>query len=545
MKRLLLLLLIPIALNLVVCVVGAERKVEIESRLEIPTFWSDFAFIEWYLTVNLTEPNLDMKMLIPGDVVTMDLNTSFELSSIAKELDSSENHTRFYIETPLPIGVLSGDFPDDEYAANYFIGCNFITQNASIDLGGNIPGPTDNYQVSWTLSSDPNFSEVVSQLPSPALTDLNNITHWLRLRLHIFHRPQFHEYLGILMKQVPSSLEVFGWIVALLVYGRICYDSISNRSIISKSIILVEHLVLPISIAVIVFIPVYILALQPFEAPLTIPIVGRRLVDVLYLYIVILAIGVVLRVASSDKVFQGKIESQDETEEQKNGEFAKTSGRKSKRMRVLSIALALWIISPLLFGMSNLLHFLSNPNESRLLAQVVAAISLWTAIVTQFFIIAETKELKTMASDQEVQNWKKDSNSGMFKLQYEQLNAEIRGRDNLTIIAGSIMVTASLLLLGILLELRGKINLDSGVLLIFASLGIYSIWLLCFNLTSRYLNRLEWDRLHAMEEARDFKLHGLIYDQVKTKKWWKYGRRFVWLYFFYILSIASLLALLV
>ena len=48
--------------------------------------------------------------------------------------------------------------------------------------------------------------------------------------------------------------------------------------------------------AMIVFVPVYILALHEFEAPLIIPKVEQDLVNILYLYLGIMAIGIFFRV---------------------------------------------------------------------------------------------------------------------------------------------------------------------------------------------------------------------------------------------------------
>lgn len=283
----------------------ASNSIAIKSQLEIATFWSDFVFIKWYFRANLNEPNLNMTMLIPGDVLKENFSSG-TIFNIDKELDPLTNYTTFSLESPLPLGTISDDFPNDRYEANYFIGCNFLSPNHLIDLGGVIPGPTDNYQASWELRTDPTFKDRVLTLPLFALNGLQDLTHWFRLHLSIFHRPVFQEYMEILVKQVPSTLKLFGVLLAILVFGFVFCDYATSRSLRSKRINLIELLIIPVSAAIIVFVPIYILALHAFETPLTIPKVEQSLIDVLYVYLIIALAGIFLRVISSKPDLQDK-----------------------------------------------------------------------------------------------------------------------------------------------------------------------------------------------------------------------------------------------
>jgi hypothetical protein len=270
----------------------------ITSRLEIVTFWSDFVSVKWYLKVNLSDPNIRMVMIIPEDVIKGNLSAA-GVFQIDKESDQLTNYTTFLIEGPIPLGILSDDFPNDKYEANYFIGCNFLSQNSSIGLGGSIPGPNDNYQASWSLSIDTNFTSRLHEIPAFALNDIGNMTCWLKLNLSIFHRPPFPTFVGVLVNQVPLWLGIFGCILAVAVFPSICYDLARSRSRKSKRLTMIEGVVVPISAAVIVFIPVYLLALHTFEAPLMMIKAENKLVDLLYLYLAILVIGTVFRVVFS------------------------------------------------------------------------------------------------------------------------------------------------------------------------------------------------------------------------------------------------------
>jgi hypothetical protein len=272
----------------------ANGSLTITSRLEIDTFWSDFVSLKWYLIVNLSDPNIRMVMIIPEDVITGNLSSA-GVYQMPKGFDSVTNLTTFSIEGPVPLGTLSDDFPNDKYEANYFIGCNFLSQNSTFELGGNIPGPTDNYQASWSLRNDNTFASQVNQIPSFALNDIGNVTCWLKLSLSIFHRPPFASFVGVLVNQVPLWLGIFGGFMAAATFASIAYDLLHSRPRRSKRVTMIEGIIIPISAAVIVFVPVYLLALHAFEAPLLTMKVENNLINLLIVYVAILVVGIALR----------------------------------------------------------------------------------------------------------------------------------------------------------------------------------------------------------------------------------------------------------
>ena len=143
-----------------------------------------------------------------------------------------------------------------------------------------------------------------------------------------------------------------------------------------------------------------------------------------------------------------------------------------------------------------------------------------------------------------------------YRLEYEQLSEGIRSRDSVAIIAGTILITASILLLATTIELKFTkcINAQMEVLMVLASLSIYVIWLLCFNLTSKIVNNFGYRRLEKMEEVGcseegSFEgltcgIHHFYREQVENTRW-KHVRRLVWLFFFWALVAISIMVLLI
>ena len=218
--------------------------------------------------------------------------------------------------------------------------------------------------------------------------------------------------------------------------------------------------------------------------------------------------------------------------------------RKNKKPKLL-IAL----VYSLLFSALLLISIKMHPNAESMYASI--AFLTWAIIVTIIFLhMEELKNEKEVSKnekrrrEQDEENWKKDTK--FFKLQYEQLNAKLRNRYNLNIVAGSILITASMILFGTLIELQFNQKIDFGieVLMITVIVVIYSIWFICFHLTHRRLHHLELERLRKMEKIGNFRLHSYVLNQIRDEKWWNYGRRPFWLYFFYILTVGSIIILL-
>ena len=133
-------------------------------------------------------------------------------------------------------------------------------------------------------------------MPHFALEDIKNITSWYRLDLIIFHRSTFPQFVNTLINQIPLVLNSLGVLLVALIFLPITYTAIKNRSIKSSRITLIEGIVIPISISVLVFIPIYLIAIHPFEEPLMIMEVENKILTPLYTFLGILFIAIIFRV---------------------------------------------------------------------------------------------------------------------------------------------------------------------------------------------------------------------------------------------------------
>ncbi len=133
------------------------------------------------------------------------------------------------------------------------------------------------------------------------------------------------------------------------------------------------------------------------------------------------------------------------------------------------------------------------------------------------------------------------TSSEAFKIQYEQISANIRSRDNMSIVSGTILITASVVLLASFAELvsRGTIDFNIRIAVVTASLAIYSIWLLGFDMTTNKIDDMCYSKLRKMEREADPRLniHFDMRARLHGKKWYEWGRRKVWLYLFWVLIL--------
>ena len=136
----------------------------------------------------------------------------------------------------------------------------------------------------------------------------------------------------------------------------------------------------------------------------------------------------------------------------------------------------------------------------------------------------------------------------LFNLEYVQISEGIRSRDNMTMVAGTILVATSTLILGACIQLVSETEIDirMKILMISASLAIYTIWLIPFYATSSKLNNLAYWRLQRMEEFNQFKLHRFFNEQLERKENvnWINIRRLGWLIFYWLLIFISIFILL-
>ena len=128
----------------------------------------------------------------------------------------------------------------------------------------------------------------------------------------------------------------------------------------------------------------------------------------------------------------------------------------------------------------------------------------------------------------------------LFSMQYEQVNEAVRSRENVTVVVGSLFVTASVLLMSSAAD-----PLQTGSvrqMLVLASLALYSIWLLAFSLPANMLSSMELFQLRQMEKKTQNKInmHTYLWEKVKNAGWYKVLRRQIWIAPFWVLVIACI-----
>lgn len=130
-------------------------------------------------------------------------------------------------------------------------------------------------------------------------------------------------------------------------------------------------------------------------------------------------------------------------------------------------------------------------------------------------------------------------NEDLFILQYEQISEGIRSRDSVTIVAGTILITASLLLLNLGAQIQ---SFSIKLTIVLASLAIYTIWLIGHELTTKKVHNVDYSRLKEMEKNEDYKIniHTYRLKKVEGKIWWKPLRRKIWLWLLWVLIIVSI-----
>lgn len=132
----------------------------------------------------------------------------------------------------------------------------------------------------------------------------------------------------------------------------------------------------------------------------------------------------------------------------------------------------------------------------------------------------------------------------LFVLQYEQINERLRSREIMTVVVGSLFLTVSVLLMCSSVVLQQGANSILMYVLVFASLALYSIWLLAFNLPANTVSNGELFQLRQMEKKTENGLNMHTYLQnVKDKGRDKYFTRQIWLYPFWVLVAVAVLIL--
>jgi hypothetical protein len=122
------------------------------------------------------------------------------------------------------------------------------------------------------------------------------------------------------------------------------------------------------------------------------------------------------------------------------------------------------------------------------------------------------------------------------KLEYNTLNQNVNVRSNLTMIAGTIFVSSSAIILAESARVDGQVKF----LMVSTSLTLYALWLLCNYCTARKIDRICYARMRKIEESLGLEVHHYVKKNVEDKIWYDL-RQHVWLIFFLVLLVVGIL----
>jgi hypothetical protein len=136
----------------------------------------------------------------------------------------------------------------------------------------------------------------------------------------------------------------------------------------------------------------------------------------------------------------------------------------------------------------------------------------------------------------------KEAEFSKRKLEYEALNKNVANREKSTLIVGTIILIASIL---ILVESLGR-SLPRQLLVptVLASLSLYTVWLLFACATAKRINDICYDRMREIENELGIKVHSYIHERVNREKWYRYRSLALWLFFFWVLLLFGIVILL-
>jgi hypothetical protein len=119
-------------------------------------------------------------------------------------------------------------------------------------------------------------------------------------------------------------------------------------------------------------------------------------------------------------------------------------------------------------------------------------------------------------------------------MEYEVLNGTVGRRESSLLVAGSIFVTAALVLLGQSTQVMERSSKEA---IVFTSWAVYAIWLFLFQLTAARITDWTFERLRDIEKKLGIKVHRyLVRKRDPVRRW-------VWLWLLNGLLIAGSLVL--
>jgi|GEM_PF-6302297 hypothetical protein len=253
-------------------------------------------------TGNLARLSLKAHAVRPGNLSLFLLFKSYDSYPsvswfcVPKEHDDLRNVTYFSIEVIIPL-VSHARFPQDNYTFTGFLGTDYAFDNTTYGFGW-LSLPFANYEGFWTLTYFGNFSDMESEMemPFPGTTPSEFGNSWCKLMLTIRHVKGFPEYADMLVNRIPLFLLCLG-IAVLIIPAIAIIDCISRKRRESSKADLIEKIAVPVCIAVLLFIPVFQLSIQPIKQPFSFISQDSLIFNIFTFYLIALFISIIARLA--------------------------------------------------------------------------------------------------------------------------------------------------------------------------------------------------------------------------------------------------------
>jgi hypothetical protein len=131
-----------------------------------------------------------------------------------------------------------------------------------------------------------------------------------------------------------------------------------------------------------------------------------------------------------------------------------------------------------------------------------------------------------------------DSERLRLELEYNTLNRNVDSRGEQTLVTGTIILVASVLIL--IESLNGDLSFWLRFSTVFVSLALYAGWLFAYA-TTRRLDDICCTRMREIESDLGIQVHLRLWKKIQGKSWYRFGRSIQWLVFFWILLFLGLI----
>lgn len=215
--------------------------------------------------------------------------------------------------------------------------------------------------------------------------------------------------------------------------------------------------------------------------------------------------------------------------------------------RHLLLALSLLLLIPLGISVFQALYLFNiDRTTDRLAVMSLSFFGIFLALISSW-IISDIEHIRQERPEQAQISFHSSDKDIVLK-DYEITNKEVERRDNIDMIVGTILVTASFVILGNVASTTTSASTTSAWIFPYAlcSISLFASWLFVLHHTTAKLDSFAYERMRALERSISqhsgyaFGIHSYTYDKrQKDGKlvWWADIRRQFWGIILIVLSI--------